>query len=72
MKLTYTKYDAYYLPDLVLPEDTETRPIGMYGLRHGRYLKTNKKAVYTQLLTSGKLMRILPTLTNRHGNGWIC
>lgn len=55
MELTYTKHGEYYLPDLVLPEDTETRTIGIYGERHRRYLKTHRKAVYTQLLTSARL-----------------
>jgi len=45
----------YYLPDLALPKDTETRAIGFYGERHGHYLKKHRKAVYMELLTSGKL-----------------
>lgn len=55
MELTYTKHDDYYLPDLTLPEDTESRSIGIYGARYGSYLKTHKKVVYMQLLTSDRL-----------------
>ena len=55
MELTYTKHGDYYLPDLALPEDTGTRSIGIYGQRHRRYLKTHRKTVYTQFLTSGRL-----------------
>ena len=43
------------MPDIILQEETETRPIGVYGQRHGRFLKTYKKVVYTELLTSCKL-----------------
>ncbi|MBS6475799.1 MAG: TnpV protein [Clostridiales bacterium] len=43
----------YYLPDLTLPAE-ETKPIGVWGQQHKRYLKEYKKAVYTTLLTSGK------------------
>jgi len=53
--ITYTKYGDYYLPDLALPEDGETRPIGNYGERHRRHLKEYHKIHYTNLLTSGKL-----------------
>jgi hypothetical protein len=49
----------YYLPDLALPEDTETRSIGIYGKRHGRYLKNHRKVVYTQFLTSCRLKSYL-------------
>ena len=44
----------YYLPCLKLPEE-ERKPIGVWGQRHGRYLKEHKRAVYTAMLTSGKL-----------------
>lgn len=33
----------------------KTKPIGIWGQRHRRYLKEHKKAIYTTLLTSGKL-----------------
>lgn len=55
MELTYTKHGDYHLPNLALPKDTKMRSIGIYGQRHRRYLKTHRKAVYTQLLTSGRL-----------------
>lgn len=51
---TYTQIGDYFLPDLKLPEE-ETKPIGIWGQRHRRYLKEHKKAIYTTLLTSGKL-----------------
>lgn len=51
---TYTQVGDYFLPDLKLPEE-EQKPIGVWGQRHRRYLKEHKRAVYTTLLTTGKL-----------------
>lgn len=51
---TYTQIEDYFLPDLKLPEE-ETKPIGIWGQRHRHYLKKHKRAIYTTLLTSGKL-----------------
>ncbi|EOS37713.1 hypothetical protein C808_03693 [Lachnospiraceae bacterium M18-1] len=51
---TYTQIGNYFLPNLKLTEE-ETKPIGVWGQRHRRYLKEHKRATYTTLLTSGKL-----------------
>ncbi|MFR7821632.1 TnpV protein, partial [Candidatus Pseudoruminococcus sp.] len=45
----------YYIPCLTLPTEKEHKPIGLWGQRHKRYLQEHKRAVYTTLLTSGKL-----------------
>ena len=50
----YTLQGDYYLPDLQLPPEKETE-IGVWGQRHLRYLKQNRKVLYTNLLTAGKL-----------------
>ena len=52
--LWYELQGDYYLPCLKLPEE-EAVHIGIWGQRHRRYLKTHRKALYTSLLTSGKL-----------------
>ena len=52
---TYTLQGDYYLPDLALPTEEETQPIGIWGQRHKRYLKEHKRLFYSNLLTSGKL-----------------
>lgn len=49
----------YYIPCLTLPTEKEHKPIGLWGQRHKRYLQEHKRAVYTTLLTSGKLNRYL-------------
>ena len=43
------------MPNLVLPAEKETRPIGVWGQRHLRYLKEYHRITYANLLTSGKL-----------------
>ena len=52
--ISYTKQGDYYLPGLALP-DKEQQPIGIWGQRHLRHLKQNRRVLYTNLLTSGKL-----------------
>ena len=56
--LWYKLQGDYYLPCLKLPKE-ETAHIGIFGQRHRRYLKTHRKALYTSLLTSGKLSSYL-------------
>lgn len=53
-ELWYELQGDYYLPCLKLPEE-EAVHNGIWGQRHRRYLKTHRKALYTSLLTSGKL-----------------
>ncbi len=52
--LWYELQGDYYLPCLKLAEEEE-QTIGMWGQRHKRYLKENRKVLYADLLTSGKL-----------------
>ena len=52
--LWYKLQGDYYLPCLKLPEEPEVH-IDIWGQWHRRYLKTHRKALYTSLLTSGKL-----------------
>lgn len=50
---TYHWEGDYLIPDFVLLE--EDRPIGIWGQRHLRYIKQERKLLYTELLTSGRL-----------------
>lgn len=52
---TYTQVGNYLLPDLSLPAEKEPGNIGVWALRHKRYLKQHHKVLYYNLLTSGKL-----------------
>jgi hypothetical protein len=42
----------YLIPDLVPPESV---PVGVWGQRRRKYLREQKKSLYTALLLSGKL-----------------
>ena len=53
MKITYTQYGDYYLPDLELPAGG--REIGIWGQRHKRYIKEHRPGFFSSLVLSGKL-----------------
>ena len=59
--LWYELQGDYYLLCLKLPEG-EQQPVGLWGQRHLRYIKQNRKVFYLNLLTSGKLNGYLPGL----------
>ena len=59
--LWYELQGDYYLPCLKLPE-VEQQPVGLWGQRHLRYIKQNRKVFYHNLLTSGKLNGYLSDL----------
>ena len=52
---TYTQVGDYMLPDLLPAEEEKEANIGVWEMRHKRYLKQNHKVLYYNLLTSGKL-----------------
>ena len=62
--LWYELQGDYYIPCLKLP-DEEQRPIGIWGHRHLRYLQQHRKALYAELLTSGKLNDYLAELNEQ-------
>ena len=49
---TYHQAGDYLLPDLTPPE---IAPVGVWGQRRKRYLKTHRNPIYTALLLSGEL-----------------
>ena len=54
MNIIYTKCGDYLLPNLTLPEK-ENKKLNKYGLLRLEYLKSNKKALYQELLMKDKL-----------------
>lgn len=52
---TYTQVGDYLLPNLSLTAKEKETNIGVWAMRHKRYLKQNHKVRYYNLLTSGKL-----------------
>ena len=57
--LWYELRGDYYIPCLDLPAEKEEQSIGVWGRRHLRYIREHKKALYTSLLTSGRLQSYL-------------
>lgn len=66
-KITYTQQGDYLLPDLKLPEQPKVE-IGIFGKRHLRYLERNRKILYTNLLTKGKLTAYLADINEQAEN----
>lgn len=53
--LWYELQGEYYIPCLVLSENQDARPIGMWGRRHLRYIKEYRPVLYNTLALSGEL-----------------
>lgn len=62
---TYVRQGDYFIPCLTLPAEKENQPIGVWGQRNKRYLREHKRAIYTILLTSGKLNSYLADIDER-------
>ena len=62
--LWYELQGDYYIPYLTIPAQEE-RPIGVWGQRHLRYIKKERKALYMELLTSGKLSTYLADINEQ-------
>ena len=64
----YTQVGDYLLPNLsLLAEEKETN-IGVWAMRHKRYLKQNHKVRYYNLLTSGTLNSYLADIEEQAQN----
>ena len=59
-RLDYILVGDYYIPLIQVPE--EIRDIGFYGSLRRNYLKDYKKALYSQLMLTGKLWTYLADL----------
>ena len=62
--ISYTLQGDYYLPDLELPAE-EQLPIGVWVQRHLWYIKQYRKALYTNLLISGKFNSYLADINRQ-------
>ena len=49
---TYRQAGDYLVPDIKCPENANT---GIWGQRRARYLRTNKKVIYFNMLINGTL-----------------
>ena len=62
--LWYELRGDYYIPCLTVPVQDE-RSISIWGQRHLRFIKTERKALYTELLTSGRLNTYLADINEQ-------
>ena len=62
--LWYELQGDYYIPCLTLPTEEE-KPIGLWGQRHLQYIKKERKALYTELLTSVRLNAYLADINEQ-------
>ena len=62
--LWYELQGDYYIPCLTLPTEEES-PIGIWGQRHLRYIKQERKALYTELLTNSRLNAYLADINEQ-------
>ena len=65
-EITYSRVSDYDLPNLTLPTQKDIF-VGKYGLLRRDYLKTHRKIIYINLLTSDKLQEHLVEV-NRSAN----
>lgn len=56
---TYTQMGDYMLPDILPAEEEKEANIGVWAMRHKRYLRENHRVLYANLMTSGKLVAYL-------------
>ena len=68
--LWYELRGDYYFPCLTVPAQEE-RPIGIWGQRHLRYIKAERKTLYTELMTSGRLNSYLADI-NEQATAQMC
>jgi hypothetical protein len=62
--LWYELQGDYYIPCLTVPAQEE-RSIGIWARRHLQYIKKERKALYTELLTSGRLNTYLADINEQ-------
>ncbi len=55
------------MANLTLPDEDENQ-IGVWGIRHRRYLKSNHRVIYYNLLTSDKLYNYLADVERQAEN----
>lgn len=67
MNGTYEQQGDYFIPCLAATAEEE-KPIGIWGQRHLRYLKQNRKVLYYNLLTSEKLNEYIAEIDKQAEN----
>ena len=56
---TYTQVGDYLIPDLTLPPEEQNIHIGVWGMRHKRYLMENQRVTFNIMQMNGTLWKNL-------------
>ena len=56
---TYTQVGDYLIPDLTLPPEEQNIHIGVWGMRHKRYLMENQRVTFNIMQMNGTLLKNL-------------
>ena len=59
---TYTQVGDYLIPDLTIPPEEQNIHIGVWGMRHKRYLMENKHVTFNIMQGNGTLWKHLPDI----------
>ena len=63
--ITYRRVCDYNIPNLILPPEEANITLGKWGMLHKDYLFKHKKALFTILLTQGKLYQHCAVVENQ-------
>ena len=63
--IQYRRVGDYLIPNLVLPPEEANITLGKWGMLHKNYLMKHKKALFTTLLTQGKLYQHCAEVENQ-------
>ena len=56
--IEYVRHGDYYLPNLTVPDD-KTYNIGKYGRMHAKFIKENRRAIYSIKMINGSWLAYL-------------
>ena len=57
--ITYRQVNDYIIPNLTLPPEESNIILGKWGMLHKDYLLKNKKVVFANLISEGKLWQYI-------------
>ena len=63
--ISYRRVGDYNIPNLTLPPEDANIRLGNWGMLHKDYLMQHKKALFTTLLTQGKLYQHCAEIENQ-------
>ncbi len=64
-KITYHREGDYLIPNIIIGENQEEVVLGKYGRARLKYIKENRKCLYTELLMNGALSGYLKGVDDR-------